>query len=108
MITSIPYIQSAYSSEKPVHDIRLVKAAIRVDDKVYTGWRHAHIIQELAKSGSIQGPITQDQQGFIDQDGIFYRRVACSGIAFMNGQTKTFIRTLTSEDLWYDDGTPKQ
>lgn len=105
MIEKIPYM--SMPNNKKVRDIKLVKAAIVCGADVYTGWRHAHIIQYLASHDLIHSKVTQDQQGFIDQDGVFYRREGCSGIAFMNGQTKTFINTLTSEDLWDVNGNPK-
>lgn len=86
-------------------DLRLVKAAIRCGDKVYTGWRHAAIMIDMRDAG-IASYVSQDDQGFVDQDGYFYRRQCCGYIAFRNGQTKELKPNLLSEHLWDVDGTP--
>jgi hypothetical protein len=84
--------------------IKLVKAAICQGDKVYTGWRHFQILNFM-KSIGCESPGSHNQ-GFVDQDGCFYRRSSCSYIASVNGQTKKYIDPLTSEDLWKVDGSP--
>ncbi len=86
-------------------DIKIVAAAIRKGEFVYTGWRHAEIICELRDIGD--GYVSQDDQGFVDQCGFFYRRSAAGVIVRLNNQANFTGHTLTSEDLWENDGTPK-
>jgi hypothetical protein len=90
--------------KKRVEDIRLVKAAICYLDTVYTGWRHSHILWHMREIGLPR--VRQEEQGFIDQFGAFYRRESCSFIALENGQVSRYIDPLTSEDLWDNDGNP--
>lgn len=104
-IECIPYKRDDFQKEK--NETRLVKAAIWCDDKVYTGWRHADIIRYLQSNG-IPFPISQHAQGFIDQDGMYYRRIVCASIAHANGQTKDRKNILTSEDLWDMHGNPRE
>jgi hypothetical protein len=88
-------------------DIKIVKAAIRQDDKVYTGWRHAEIMYHMKEIGC--KPVRQeDDKGFIDQMGHFYRRSAAGVIVRLNKQVTEFINqtVLTSEDLWDNEGNP--
>jgi hypothetical protein len=87
-----------------VKDIKFVKAAILYMDKVYVGWRHSDILWYMRDLGLPR--VRQEEQGFIDQFGAFYRRKSCSFIALENGQVDRFIDTLTSEDLWDNEGNP--
>jgi hypothetical protein len=90
----------------PSH-IKLIKAAVRVNEDVYCGWRHFHIMWYIKALG-IPGPISMDQQGFVDQHGNFFRRACCATLALMSGQLKTIQsdRELLSEDLWDNEGNP--
>jgi hypothetical protein len=82
--------------------IKISKAAVRQGEFVYTGWRHAEIMIEMREAGL--NPVSQDDQGFVDQEGFFYRRIAADTIVRMNDQAKISGSILTSEDLWDRDG----
>ena len=101
----IDYI--APTKDKRMNDIRtlLVKAAIRIDDKVYTGWRHAEIWRFMREAG-ITGTFKIKEEGFIDQDNMFYRRASCAVLASINKQISEPVHVLTSELLWDEDGNP--
>lgn len=86
-------------------DSRLVRAAIRHGDQVYTDWRHSTIIRHLAGLGILAA---QEDQGFIDQHGVFYNRYQAARIAYHAKQIVRIPPLLTSEDLWDDDGTPRE
>ena len=88
-------------------ETKLVKAAVRVDDAVYCGWRHFQVMWYIKELG-IPGPISMDQQGFVDQHGNFFMRPCCATIVLMSGQIKTIHadRELLSEDLWDNEGNP--
>jgi hypothetical protein len=74
----------------------LINSAIKVNDKIYTGRRHSHIIQSDYNVDFKQGI-----QGFVDENGKFYTRDEAKTYAFEIGQiTKTISEILTSEDLW--------
>ena len=103
MTECIPF-KSPNQCKKPMVQIKLVKAAIRCGEVVYTDWRH-HLVLWYMKENKLPRT-TLDDQGFIDQDGCFYRRACCGVIADANGQTKEFKSVLTSEDLWDIDGNP--
>lgn len=98
-----------YNNRKPpaleIEFIKITKAAIRQGEFVYTGWRHASIMAELRELGF--GYINQDDQGFIDQDGHFYRRVAADTIVRITKQATIAGSILLSEDLWDHDGSAK-
>lgn len=87
--------------------IKIVKAAIRQGEFVYTGWRHAVIMCHMREIGC--SPVSQDDQGFVDQLGHFYRRSPAGYIVRLNKQVSEFINAsvLTSEDLWDENGHPK-
>lgn len=87
-------------------DAKLVKASICVDNIVYTGWRHAHIIQHL-RINDLTKHVSQSMQGFIDQYGNVYNRKQAGVLAYKNKQTKEYHRELLSEYLWDEDGTPR-
>ena len=86
-------------------DIRIVAAAVRKGEFVYTGWRHAEIILEMKDVGD--GYVCQDDQGFVDQCGFFYRRSAAGVIVRLNKQADFTGSVLTSEDLWDNEGNPR-
>jgi hypothetical protein len=86
-------------------DIRIVAAGVRQGEFVYTGWRHAEIILDMREAGL--GYVSQDDQGFVDQGGFFYRRSAAGVIVRLNKQADFTGHVLTSEDLWDVDGVPK-
>lgn len=86
-------------------DVRIVKAAIRHGEQVYTGWRHSEIIQHLNRLDILTA---QEDQGFIDQYGVFYGRYQAARIALHAKQIARLTPLLTSEDLWDNDGTPRE
>lgn len=103
-IDCIPY---KLDHTREYHEIRLVKAAV-VDsnDKVYTGWRHSDILQYM-KSIGCEKRKTTDDQGFVDELGNYYRRIACKSIVYRNGQLNRKVIVVFSEDLWDKYGNPR-
>lgn len=99
----IPLVYNDHIVERK--DIRIVSAGIRQGEFVYTGWRHAVIIIEMREAGL--GYVGQDDQGFVDQGGFFYRRSAAGVIVRLNEQADFVGSVLTSEDLWDVDGVAK-
>ncbi len=96
------------STQPPPKPFRIVKAAVRHGDDVYTGWRHSDIIKHIHALD--QGYTTQESQGFVDQHGNWYSRYQSARIALRARQIdeKTCRKSvLTSEDLWAKDGTPR-
>lgn len=90
---------------------KITKAAIRLKDKVYTGWRHSEIFQELKQLGFPReelAKLNQDwDQGFITETGKYLPRIQALGYARYIGQIDTITGSaLTSEDLWNNDGSP--
>jgi hypothetical protein len=77
----------------------IVSAAISRNGAIHTGRRHAEIMYEMIRRG--EGPIRQEEQGFIDDAGNFLSRseayehaVACGQIVRSRNKT-----SLLSEDL---------
>lgn len=93
----------------PPDDARLAKAAVRCGDKVFTSWRHSDAIRHIGKT---LGELTkQEDQGFIDQHGNWYSRYVSARIALRVRQIswEQFRKpSLTSEELWDVDGTPRE
>jgi hypothetical protein len=71
-------------------------AAIKVGDKVYTGFRHAHIIID----NKFEVIITQEMQGFVTDDDKFINREEAAKIAYECGQINKPKRELFSEDIF--------
>jgi len=88
----------------PERGTKIVKAAVRWDDKVYTGWRHSHIMMHVRELGKEH--VTQDEQGFVDAEGHFQTRYRSSRFAYHAGQILRLKDQLTSEDVWGEDGHP--
>ncbi len=103
MIERIPFV----SIQPPQEPFRIVKAAVKHGDQVYTGWRHADIISHL-RTLRDDSYVSQDDQGFVDQHGSFYNRYQSARIAYRARQILKIPPTLTSEDLWEADGTPRE
>lgn len=78
--------------------LRIVAAAVKRGERVWTGTRHADIIRVVF--GETGQRVTQDEQGFVDNTGWFSNRFQAGAIAFQAGQTKDRKQTLLSEDLW--------
>ena len=88
----------------PERGTKIVKAAVMWNDKVYTGWRHIHIMLHLRSLGKEH--VTQDEQGFVDAEGHFQTRYRSSRFAYHAGQVRRIKHMLTSEDVWDEDGVP--
>jgi hypothetical protein len=64
----------------------IVQAAIRKNGIIYTGIRHALIIEDMSNSG-ISWPVTKDsEQGFVDDKGNFLNRFEAGAHAISCGQ----------------------
>jgi len=90
---------------------KIVKAAILVGEKVFTGWRHADIRNEIVVTTDISreeiAAIMHDDWkcGFITENGRFLTRNQALTYGQSIGQiTKTIGSVLTSEDLWDNNG----
>jgi hypothetical protein len=80
---------------------RIVAAAIKRDGKTVTGPRHYICISRAVDLYGWKTPISYDEQGFVDQNGIFYTREEAKGIAIASKQIPiTFTGVLCSEDLF--------
>lgn len=98
MIDKIPFVPHWYPYRR---EAKLAKAAIRLGDVVYTGWRHDQILSFMYGAGCARPHI--DDQGFIDERGDFYDRL--SGAALLHSRGIPVERTpLMSEDLWDNEG----
>lgn len=78
--------------------MKIVKAAIRIGNKIYECRRHFEGIQAAILDGADR--INQDEQGFITDEGNFVSRAEAAKIAYEAGQTETIKNPLTSEHLW--------
>jgi hypothetical protein len=78
--------------------MRIVAAAVKVGDKLYTGIRHSVCIRDAIADGVPH--VDRDMQGFVANDGKFYNRFQSGAIAFRAGQTGVRKQELTSEDVW--------
>ena len=76
---------------------RIEESAVKCEDRIYTGKRHADCICEAIEAGESL-PIRMQQQGFVTNTGRFVTREEAWDIAVRAGQLKA--RPLTSEDLW--------
>jgi hypothetical protein len=89
---------------------KIVKAAIKFGDKVYVGWRHIHILDHLRHEGHDRLSFgSQEDQGFINNLGWFFDRYMSAKIASGARQctwSQIRAKTLLSEDLWDEEGTP--
>jgi len=81
----------------------IISAAIRFNNKIYTGKSHYSIMQEILKEFPTAKYPIPDDQGFIDNKGNYLRRVPAMEEALGRKQVlkgKTFNpRELFSEDL---------
>lgn len=78
---------------------KVIRAAVKVNQDVYTGWCHTDIILYL-KRYEIAQFITPELKGFITNDLEFATRAEASKIAFEAGQTPILVDNITSEHLW--------
>lgn len=86
---------------------RLTHVAIRFRGKVYSlpaPNRHHHVIREILRQNPDVCSVSNDEQGFLDESGMFLNRHQALVSAELFGQIKpgTVIRAdmLFSEDVW--------
>lgn len=103
-MSRIAVIPLKVCDEEPARGTRIVKAAVRHGDLVYTGWRHSEIIRHVAALGKEYTP--QEDQGFVDSLGNFHNRWRAGQIAAIARQAPFRHGTLISEQLWDADGNP--
>lgn len=63
----------------------ITKAAIKIEGKVYTGYRHAAIMEKIWEEKP-RTNIRQEYQGFLTSEGEFVNRSKAATIAFKAGQ----------------------
>ena len=76
------------------------EAAIRQENKIYTGKRHDLIIKDMVENYGLKLPI-KGEQGFVTDSGDFVDRIMAAKIATESGQIKklNWPPNLYSEDL---------
>lgn len=73
---------------------------------VVTGWRHPNIIQLFHSLTGLRTVTNGEDscgeyvQGFLSSHNRFLTRAQAGVMAYMRGQTKTLIKSLTSEDIY--------
>jgi hypothetical protein len=82
----------------------IVAAAIKYNNVIYTGTRHAFIIRNIReKFPNAKFYISGEQQGFVDDKGNFLSRAEAAQVAIKAGQI-TKLRwsdtDLFSEEMW--------
>jgi hypothetical protein len=91
--------------QPPQWPLRITAAAVTLGDRVFTAWRHHVILEHLGRLGTPQRD--PDAQGFVADNGSFYNRYQSARIAVRARQIARLPPLLTSEDLWDNDGTPR-
>jgi hypothetical protein len=80
---------------------KIVKAAVKVGDKVYVGWHHRDIFDEIWETERLGiDEIKQEMQGFVTNTGKFVNRIEAANIAFKAGQIKSGTNSLDSYQLF--------
>ena len=81
--------------------LTIVKAAVKIGDKVYTGFHHRDIFDEIWEKEKVGiDYIPQSAQGFITNTGKFVDRGEAADIAFKAGQIRSGINRLDSYMLF--------
>ena len=79
---------------------KIVQAAIRLDDgSIHTGKRHGEIIQHLIGREILNEKISQDKQGFVDEDGKWLSRQEAWDVAVEHDQLLEHAKKLSSGKL---------
>lgn len=73
---------------------KIVKAAINHKGKIYEGYRHGNIMQEIHEE------VKPDEQGFLTDTGRFVSRVEAAKIAYEAGQIPNGIYSLDSYQVF--------
>lgn len=79
--------------------IKIVNAAINHGGKIYKGFRHAHIMEDMRGQG-VTDYITVEEQGFLTSEGKFVSRSEAAKIAFEAGQIPNGIYSLDSYQIF--------
>lgn len=79
--------------------IKIINAAIKHNNKIYKGFRHALIMEEVWKDSPGEY-INQDEQGFLTNKGKFVSRSEAAKIAFKAGQIPNGIYSLDSYQIF--------
>lgn len=109
VIVAVP-LKLLAPGEDTAHRTRIVKAAVRYDDEVYLGWRHGPVMQYIIASlpAVRRHKIATEDQGFVDEYGVFHSRDVSAKIAARAGQISSIPETLYSEHLWGEAGEPRE
>ena len=85
----------------------IVGAAVKRGEHIWTGWCHSTVIEDMGKIGacSVDDPVRQDEQGFVNSAGDFLDRNEAFKDAVKSGQIDNpkdgKEHRLFSEDLWW-------
>jgi len=93
----------AYTPPEGTEPTMIVAAAILHDGQIWTGSRHSDLIYQAVRDNPDMDPfrVSQDEQGFLTDDGRFVSRTAAKVIAVKAGQiSPDDDRALLSEHLW--------
>ena len=85
-------------NNKPVGE-KIVKAAIKINEKIWSGYRHSNIMADIWAENHNQ-EIETSQQGFLTDTGRFVDRTEAADIAFKAGQIGSGINSLDSYMLF--------
>ena len=79
--------------------VTIVKAAIKIDGKVYEGYRHGNIMQSFWEDNP-HTKVEFEDQGFVTSEGKFVDRVTAAKIAFEAGQLTEHVYSLDSYQVF--------
>lgn len=87
----------------------IVCAAIRYGELIIVGARHhdvrmRQVIRALGGRSKLLESCHQEEQGFIDQHGVFYNRVAAMAVVKQNGQPFDIKRNGTRDTRLFSEG----
>lgn len=78
---------------------RIMFAACKRGDRIWTGKRHNEIIMHMMEDGE-KPPFFITEQGFITSTGRFVDRYEAAEVAIRAGQVTSHVSCLSSEDVW--------
>jgi hypothetical protein len=84
---------------KEERKVTIVKAAIKVNGKIYEGYRHGNIMQDFWEDNP-KTKIEFEDQGFLTSEGEFVSRTEAANIAFEAGQIPNGINSLDSYQVF--------
>lgn len=102
VIDEIPF----KTTDEPAFRTRIAKAACYHGTRCFVGWRHGDILQQAFAPRRLK--MTQECQGFIDEQGFWWdRRMSAIIVARVYQAGIREVRDpLISEMLWDNDGNP--